>query len=130
MREREYKQINPLEKQRLEIARANLIALFDKHPNKFLSLRYIEICTQIDTAILRLLLDSKIIAHGNRRLNLEYIEGNYRATPMRKRKPTEKERARRELSKLKEKAANHAIARNVPKVRARLAAENAFPDRD
>ena len=122
--------LNPLEKQRLEVARAKLIALFDEHPNKFLSLRYIEICTQIHTSILRLLLDGKIIAHGNRRLNLEYIEGNYRATPMRKRKPTDKERARRELSKLKQKAANHAITRNVPKVRARLAAENAFPDRD
>ena len=91
--------LNPLEKQRLEIARAKLIALFDEHPNKFLSLRYIEICTQVNTSILRLLLDGKIIAHGNRRLNLEYIEGNYRAMPMKLRKATEKERARRELSK-------------------------------
>jgi hypothetical protein len=122
--------LNSLEKQRLEIARAKLLALFDKHPNKFMSLRYIEIYTQVNTSILRLLLDSKIIAHGNRRLNLEYLEGNYRAIPMRKRKPTDKERARRELSRLKQKAVNHAIDRNVPKVRARLAASNAFPDRD
>jgi DUF1009 family protein len=124
------KTLNLQEKQRLQIARSKLIALFDKHPNKFLSLRYIEICTQVDTSILRLLLGQSAIAYGNRRLNIEYLEGNYRAIPMKLRKLSGKGIARRDRNRLVEKAANHAIARNVPKTKARLAAMNAFPDVD
>ena len=109
----------------LNIEKAKLITFFEQSPTKFYSLRYIEICTQIDTAILKLLLEN----WRDRRLKLEHIEGNYRAIPTH-RKLSPKQKAQRELSKLREKATNHAIARGVPKIKARLAAMNAFCDLD
>jgi hypothetical protein len=109
----------------LEIERAKLIGFFDAHRGSY-SLRYIEICTQINTSALRLLLQSPIV-YGNRRLHIECIEGNYRAVP-KLRKATPKELKRRELSKLRNKAFDHARARGVPKSKAKLAAWNAVPD--
>lgn len=110
----------------LEIERAKLIAFFDVHRGYY-SLRYIEICTQINTSALRLLLNQGMIAYGNRRLHIECTEGNYRAIP-KLRKATPKEARARELSKLRNKAFDHAIARGVPVVKAKLAAWNAVPD--
>ena len=110
----------------LEFERAKLIGFFDVH-SYFYSLRFIEICTQINTNTLRLLLNQGVIAYGNRRLHIECIEGNYRAIP-KMRKATPKEMKQRELSKLRNKAFDHAIARGVPKSKAKLAAWNAVPD--
>ena len=110
----------------LELERAKLIGFFDVH-RYFYSLRFIEICTQIDTHILRLLLNQGVIAYGNRRMHIECIEGNYRAIP-KMRKATPKEMKQRELSKLRNKVFDHAIARGVPKSKAKLAAWNAVPD--
>lgn len=110
----------------LELERAKLIGFFDAHRAAY-SLRYIEICTQINTSALRLLLDQGVIAYGNRRMHIECIEGNYRAIP-KMRKATPKEMKQRELSKLRNKAFDHAIARGVQKSKAKLAAWNAVPD--
>jgi hypothetical protein len=110
----------------LEIERAKLIGFFDAHRGSY-SLRYIEICTQINTSALRLLLNQDAIAYGNRRLHIECVEGNYRAIP-KLRKATPKEMKRRELSRLRNKAFDHARARGVPASRAKLAAWNAVPD--
>lgn len=110
----------------LEIERAKLIGFFDTHRGSY-SLRYIEICTQINTSALRLLLDQGVIVYGNRRMHIECIEGNYRAVP-KLRKATPKELKRRELSKLRNKAFDHARARGVPVVKAKLAAWNAVCD--
>ena len=110
----------------LEIERAKVIAFFDVH-RYFYSLRFIEICTQIDTHILRLLLSQGVIAYGNRRLHIECIEGNYRAIP-KLRKATPKELKQRDLIKLRNKAFDHAIARGVPVGKAKLVAWNAVPD--
>jgi hypothetical protein len=110
----------------LEIERAKLIGFFDAHRGSY-SLRYIEICTQINTSALRLLLNQGAIAYGNRRLHIECVEGNYRAIP-KLRKATPKEMKRRELSRLRNKAFDHARARGVPASRAKLAAWNAVCD--
>jgi hypothetical protein len=113
---------------RLEIERAKLLAFFDAH-RSFYSLRYIEICTQINTSALRLLLNQGAIAYGNRILHIECIEGNYRAI-VKMRKATPKEQAARELAKQRSKAFDHAIARGVPKNKARMAALNGVCDLD
>ena len=110
----------------LKFERAKLIGFFDAHRAAY-SLRYIEICTQINTSALRLLLSQGVIAYGNRRLHIECVEGNYRATP-KLRKATPKELKQRELSRLRNKALDHAIARGVPVGKAKLAAWNAVPD--
>jgi hypothetical protein len=109
-----------------EIERAKIFAFFDAHRH-FYSLRYIEICTQINTNVLRLLLNQGVIACGNRRLHIECIEGNYRAIP-RLRKATPKELKQRELSRQRNKAFDHARARGVPVGKAKLAAWNAVCD--
>jgi hypothetical protein len=110
----------------LKLERAKLIGFFDALRGAY-SLRYIEICTQINTSALRLLLDQGVIAYGNRRLHIECVEGNYRAIP-KLRKATPKEMRARELSKLRNKAFDHARARGVSVSRAKLAAWNAVPD--
>jgi hypothetical protein len=111
-----------------EIERAKLFAFFDAH-RYFYSLRFIEICTQIKTNLLKLLLNQGVIAYGNRRLRIECVEGNYRAIT-KLRKATPKERAARELAKRRSRAYEHAIACGVPKSRARMAALNAVCDVD
>jgi hypothetical protein len=110
----------------LEIERAKLIGFFDAHRGSY-SLRYIEICTQINTSALRLLLNQGAIAYGNRRLHIECVEGNYRAIP-KLRKATPKEMRARELSRLRNKAFDHARARGVSVGKAKLAAWNAVCD--
>jgi hypothetical protein len=111
-----------------EIERAKLFAFFDAH-RYFYSLRFIEICTQINTNILRLLLNQGEIAYGNRRLHIESVEDNYRAIT-KLRKATPKERAARELAKQRSRAYEHAIARGVSKGKARMAALNGICDVD
>jgi hypothetical protein len=110
----------------LEIERAKLIGFFSTHCGSY-SLRYIEICTQINTSALRLLLSQGAIAYGNRRLHIECVEGNYRAIP-KLRKATPKEMRARELSRLRNKAFDHARARGVSVGKAKLAAWNAVCD--
>jgi hypothetical protein len=87
----------------LEIERAKLIGFFSTHRGSY-SLRYIEICTQINTSALRLLLKQGAIAYGNRRLHIECVEGNYRAIP-KLRKATPKEMRARGVSVGKAKLA-------------------------
>jgi hypothetical protein len=110
----------------LEFERAKLISFFDALRGAY-SLRYIEICTQINTSALRLLLNQGVIVYGNRRLHIECVEGNYRAIP-KLRKATPKELKQRDIAKLRAKAYNHARLHGVPVGKAKLAAWNAIPD--
>jgi hypothetical protein len=106
------------------IARLKLKAFLELRSPKFYSLKYIEINTQIDTALLRHLLQDIP--------EIECIDDNYRivATPKKRRKLNPKQKAAKELNGLRDRAANHAIAKGIPKTKARLAAMNAFCDRD
>ena len=99
-----------------QIAKMKLIG-FLQQSTKFYSLRYIEINTQIETALLKQLLASLP--------NIECIEENYRLVRS-LRKPTAKQQRLKEFRRLQERAYEHAIKHKVPKTRARLAAMNAF----
>ena len=104
-----------------QLAKLKLIAFLRQRSPKFYGIRYIEICTQIDTALLRYLLADIP--------EIECIEENYRIViKPRLRKLSAYQRKIREINRLRERAANHAIARGVPKTRAKLAAMGAFKD--
>lgn len=105
-----------------QIAKLKLIAFLCGRSPKFYSLRHIEICTQIDTALLKYLLADIP--------EIECVEENYRVVikPPKPRKLSPYQRKIKELNQLRERAANHAIARGVPKTKAKLAAMGAFRD--
>lgn len=106
------------------IARLKLKTFLEQRSPKLYSLKYIEINTQIETVLLKYLLQDIP--------EVECIDENYRIVVKAKkaRKLSPRQREIRELGRLRDRAANHAISKGVPKTKARLAAMGAFRDRD
>lgn len=106
------------------IAKLKLISFLEQRSPKLYSLRYIEINTQIETVLLKYLLQDIP--------EIDCIDDNYRIVvkPKKSRKASPRQREIKEINRLRDRAANHAISKGVSKTKARLAAMNAFCDQD